>query len=161
MKRQCPPKFTSLGYSKRSMNGGPLAQIPERNEGKETCSETIVTIHLFMMKKTHVFDGNIWRLVEGYFAYRHRLEQIWQADCKPWVQLWKFIKPHVENDQTSRSFQLPWQIYGNCFFLYFVLQNLMKQIPVAFMFLFHGLSWNSFPYFCSAIVQPLWKHKQH
>lgn len=118
MKRQCPPKFTSLGYSKRSMNGGPLAQIPERNEGKETCSETIVTIHLFMMKKTHVFDGNIWRLVEGYFAYRHRLEQIWQADCKPWVQLWKFIKPPVENDQTSRSFQLPWQIYGNCFFLF-------------------------------------------
>lgn len=75
MKRQCPPKFTSLGYSKRSMNGGPLAQIPERNEGKEKCSETIVTTS-FYDEKNKFFDGTIWRLVEGYFAYRHRLEQI-------------------------------------------------------------------------------------
>ena len=52
MKRQCPPKFTSLGYSKRSMNGGPLAQIPERNEGKEKCSETIVTTSYYDEKNT-------------------------------------------------------------------------------------------------------------
>ena len=45
----------------------------------------------------------------------------------------ELLRPPVENDQTSQSFQLPWQIYV-------FLQNRMKQLPVAFMFLFHGLS---------------------
>ena len=74
--------------------------------------------------------------------------EIYQTPCGKWSNLPKL----------STAMANLWELF---FFFYFVLQNLMKQIPVAFMFLFHGLSWNSFPYFCSAIVQPLWKHKQH
>jgi hypothetical protein len=46
--------------------------------------------------------------------------------------LWKMIKP-------PEAFNCHGKFMGIVFF-YFVLQNLMKQIPVAFMFLFHGLS---------------------
>ena len=101
MKRQCPPKFTSLGYSKRSMNGGPLAQIPERNEGKETCSETIVTIHLFMMKKTTCFRweylapcGRIFCVspsvgtnLTGRLQTMGTAMEIYQTPCGKWSNL--------------------------------------------------------------------------
>jgi hypothetical protein len=47
--------------------------------------------------------------------------------------MWKMIKP-------PEAFNCHGKFMGIVFFFYFVLQNLMKQIPVAFMFLFHGLS---------------------
>ena len=91
MKRQCPPKFTSLGYSKRSMNGGPLAQIPERNEGKETCSETIVTTS-FYDEKNACFRWEYLAPCGRIFCVSPSVGTNLTGRL-PWVQLWNYWDP--------------------------------------------------------------------
>ena len=112
MKRQCPPKFTSLGYSKRSMNGGPLAQIPERNEGKEKCSETIVTTS-FYDEKNACFRWEYLAPCGRIFCVSPSVGTNLTGRL-PWVQLWNYWDPLWKMIKPPKAFNC----HGKFMFFY-------------------------------------------